>query len=145
MVMGWCRGVKNHPQNVSCHQISFLSLTSAWRRSGSTVELLRPPLCLGQGDPCNIFAWLYAQEWTHHSNPDISVVYVVFLSYLVIHETIVSISALVPFIFQLPPTKNLRGWGTVLWETSIQKPPIQRQINLIQTNALKQLSLNPRR
>ena len=32
-----------------------------------------------------------------------------FVSYLVIHETIVSISALVPFIFQLPPTKNLLG------------------------------------
>ena len=147
--MGWCRCVRNHPQNVSYHQISFVSLTSAWRRSGSTVELLRPPLCLGQGDLCNIFDWPYAREWTHHSNPDISVLlFMLFLCLLLGHprDNCVDLrlgSVHLPVATNKEPPWLLKSSLRIYFNPKANNLE-QRQFNLIQTSALKQLSLNPK-
>ena len=142
--MGWCRGVKNHPQNVSCHQISFLSLTSAWRKSGSTVELLRPPRCLGQGDPCNIFDWPYAQEWTHHSNPDISVrLFMLFLCLLLGHPRDNRVDLRLGSVHLPVATNKEPPWliKSSLRNFNPKAANSERNFNLIHTNALKQLSL----
>ena len=138
---------KDHLQNVSYHQISFLSLTSAWRRSGSTVELLPPPRCLGQGDPCNTFAWPYAQEWTHHSNADISVLlFMLFLCLLLGHPRDNCVDLRLVSVHLPVATNKEPPWliKSSLRNFNPKAANSERNFNLIHTNALKKLYLTKR-